>query len=125
MISSVFLDKAQSNIESAQLLFDFQRYNESASRAYYGAFQAALAALSAIGMQVERMSHEAAQATFNRELIHRRKIHSGHFKSHLLDLLVVRNMADYEAKSVSKRVAAEQIKAARESVESIKREMQK
>lgn len=71
MISSIFLIKAKRNIQVAQLLFDNQFYDESANRAYYAAFQAALTALSTLGMEVEGMSHDAVQASFNNEFIHK------------------------------------------------------
>jgi len=122
MLNSIFLIKAKRNIQAAQLLFDHQMYDESANRAYYAAFQAALAALSVLGIHVEGMSHEAAQSTFNTELIHRRKIYPGHFKSYLLELQAIRIQADYSLKLTSKKIAMTQIKHAKEFVEHIEQE---
>lgn len=122
MADANFLIKARRNLQAAQLLFDHQMYDESANRAYYAAFQAALAALAAIGIQTERMSHEAVQANFNAELIHRRKIYPGHFKSYLPDLQAVRIEADYTLKSISKKVTSHQIKKAKEFVEKVEQE---
>lgn len=123
MAKTIFLTKAKRNMQAAQLLFDNQMFDESANRAYYAAFQAALAALAAIGIQTARMSHEAAQANFNTELIHRRKIYPSHFKSYLLDLQATRQEADYELKFVSKRAASRQIKKAKEFVERVEQEI--
>jgi hypothetical protein len=41
-----FLTKAKENITAAALLFENELYNASANRAYYAAFQAAIAAIS-------------------------------------------------------------------------------
>jgi len=122
---AIFLTKAKRNLQAAQLLFDHQMYDESANRAYYAVFQAALAAVSTVGMQVEGMSHEAVQSTFNNEFIHRRKIYPGHLKSYLSELLGIRNSADYKAKFTSKKVALKQLKKAEEFVEKVKQEMSK
>lgn len=125
MTETIFLTKAKRNIQAAQLLFDNQLFDESANRAYYAAFQAALTALSTIGVKMERMSHDAVQANFNTELIYRRKIYPAHLKSYLPDLQAARNEADYTLKSVSKKVAERQIKKANEFVERIAQEMSK
>jgi hypothetical protein len=85
-LKEIYLEKARRNIRAAQLLFENELYDESANRAYYAAFQAALAALSVYGFQIERISHEGAQSVFKRELIHRRKFFPGKFKSYLLGL---------------------------------------
>ena len=121
----IYLDKARKNIEAAQLLFDNQLYDDSANRAYYGAFNAALASLSNLGTRTEGMSHEAVQARFNNELIHRRKIYPNRFKSYLLDLLSVRIDVDYRLESISKKVASRQINKAKEFIERIEQEMDK
>jgi len=122
MLDSIFLTKAKRNIQAAQLLFDHQMYDESANRAYYAAFQAALAALAVLGIHVEGMSHEAAQSTFNTELIHRRKVYPGRFKSYLPELQTIRIQADYSLKITSKKSAADQVKQAKEFVEHIEQE---
>jgi uncharacterized protein (UPF0332 family) len=124
-MQTIFLTKAKKNIQAAQLLFDNQMYDESANRAYYAVFQAALAALSAAGFQTERISHEAVQAMFNGELIQRRKIYPSHLKSYRLDLQAVRNDADYKLTFISKKVASRQIKKAKEFVERIEQESNK
>lgn len=122
-MKQIFLEKAKRNIRAAQLLFDNELYDESANRAYYAAFQAALAMLSTVGISIERISHEATQSVFNRELIHRRKVFPGKFKSYLLDLLAVRGDADYKAKFISKRIAKLQLRMAKEFLERIEQEI--
>ncbi len=123
MAESIFLTKAKRNVQASQLLFDNQMYDESANRAYYAAFQAALAALSTLRIQVEGMSHEATQSKFNEEFVHRRKIYPNHLKSYLSELLGVRNSADYKAKFTSKKAALLQLKKAKEFVAKVEREI--
>jgi len=59
------------------------------------------------------------------ELIRRRKVYPNHLKSYLRDLQDVRNDADYEQKSVSKKVVQRQLKKATEFVELVTREVEK
>ncbi|OQW90982.1 MAG: hypothetical protein BWK78_05795, partial [Thiotrichaceae bacterium IS1] len=97
-----FLTKAQENLKAADLLLTNQLYNASANRAYYAAFQAAIAALATVGiLGLENKNHDTVQAQFAGELIHRRKLYPGHFKSYLMDLQRVRNNADYREMPVS------------------------
>jgi len=119
-----FLTKAKENITAATLLFDNELYNACANRVYYAAFHAAIAALANIGMDTVH-SHEATQAHFVTELIRRRKVYPNHLKSYLRDLQDVRNDADYEQKSVSKKVAQRQLKKAKEFVGLVTQEIEK
>ena len=120
-----FLDKAKENLKAAELLFDNQLYNASVNRAYYAAFQAAIAALANISIEIERISHEATQANFAIELIQRRKIYPSHLRSYLMDLQAVRNDADYKSKSISSKVAQRQLRKAQEFIKTIVREIDK
>lgn len=121
-----FFAKAEENLKAAELLFEQGLYNAVANRAYYATFQAAVAALLHIGILLEigdRISHQAAHSNFATELIQRRKIYPGHFKSYLIELQVVRNKADYRAESISKALASQQIKRAQEFVASVRRKI--
>jgi len=122
---TIFLAKAKRNIQAAQLLFDNQLYDESANRAYYAAFQAALAMLSDANIQVDRKSHKAVQANFNSAFIHKQKVFPSHVKSYLSDLHAVRIDADYKPLVISKKVTMQQIRKAKEFVELIDREIRK
>lgn len=123
MMKMIFSTKAQENIEAAEILFENQKYNASANRAYYAAFHAAIAALTNAGIPIDRISHESLQAKFNGELIRKRKVYPSRFKSYLLDLQSVRLAADYKSIFVSKKVAARQNKKAREYFEAIQKEI--
>jgi len=54
-----------------------------------------VAALANFGFTREKFGHKWVQATFNRELIKKRKIYPGRIKNHLLDFQFIRNEADY------------------------------
>ncbi len=125
MMKMIFSAKAQENIEAAEILFENQKYNASASRAYYAAFHAAIAALKNAGFSIDKISHESLQAKFNGELIRKRKVYPSRFKSYLLDLQSVRLAADYKSIFVSKKVAGRQNKKAREYFEAIQQEINK
>ena len=58
MENSVFREKALENISAAELFFDSGKYNASANRAYYAAFQSAIWILLKYGFDVERASHK-------------------------------------------------------------------
>jgi uncharacterized protein (UPF0332 family) len=118
-----FLIKAKENLEAAEVLFDLRLYNASANRAYYAAFQAAVAALAAAGFQDSVPSHSTVQAKFSGELIHRRKIYPSKLGSYLTGLQIVRNNADYKTRMISEKEASRQLAKAREFVVTIEREI--
>ncbi len=72
--------------------------------------------------QYGQIGHDWVQATFNRELINRRKYFPGKFLSFLNDAQKVRNRADYSLELISKKIASRQIVKAREFINAIKRE---
>jgi uncharacterized protein (UPF0332 family) len=100
-------------------------YDESANRAYYAAFQAARAALSAIGIATDKARHKAVQANFNNELVQKRKVYPSRLKSCLLDLLFARNAADYGPEFLSRKIAQRQISQAQEFVLFVAKEISK
>jgi len=122
---SVFLDKARANLVAAQHSFDHGLYEASANRAYGAAFQVAIAALQAHGFRSDKNEHKWVQASFSRELIHRRKIYPRKFRSYLSDMLTMRNDADYSEIRLSKETARRQLTRAKEFVETIRLELEK
>ncbi|MCP4600745.1 MAG: HEPN domain-containing protein [Proteobacteria bacterium] len=121
-MGSIFSAKAKENLRAAEMLFADRMYNASANRAYYAAFHAAVAALSSAGIQLGRIKQEAVQAKFNGELIRRKKVYPGRFKSYLLELQAVRDNADYKLILVSEKVARRQLNKAKEYVETLLQE---
>ena len=118
-----FILKAEENLKAAELLFDNRFYNASANRSYYAALHAAVAALAAIGIRSEPISHKAVQANFPAELIQRRKVYPSRLKSYLTELQDARNDADYRSKSVSKNLASKLLAKAKEFVNQIAKEI--
>ncbi len=124
-MSSMFLDKARANLTVAQYCLANGFYDACANRAYYADFQAAITALEHHGFASRKNEHKWVQSSFNGMLIKRRKIYPARFKSYLLDMLNVRNDADYFDKSVSKIIASHQQAKAEEFVEAITKELSK
>jgi uncharacterized protein (UPF0332 family) len=118
-----FMKKAQDNLALAKYCLENGHFDASANRAYYAAFQAAIAALSAQGITNEKYEHKWVQANFNRELIRQRKIYPSRISSTLLDMILVRNHADYLDEPMSKKRAARQLARAEDFVGLIYKEL--
>ncbi len=118
-----FLKKAQDNLTLAKYCLENGYYDASANRAYYAAFQAAIAALSAQGITSDKYEHKWVQANFNRALIHQRKIYPSRISTTLLDMLFIRNRADYLDEPLSKKQATTQIAQAEHFVGLILKEL--
>ena len=116
-----FLNKAKENLKAAQNCFDKSFYNASVNRAYYAAFQAAIAALADKGITSGKNDHKWIQATFSHKLIKREKIYPNRLTSYLMEMQVFRNQADYTKRQISKKVASRQLGKAKEFVETIER----
>jgi hypothetical protein len=63
------------------------------------------------------------QAEFNERLIKRQKVYPGKLRAYLLKMQMLRNMADYEHKKVSRTDASEQLRKAEEIVTFIRKEI--
>jgi uncharacterized protein (UPF0332 family) len=108
------------------VLCQWSLFNACANRAYYEAFQAAVAVLAHFKLiQVKRIEHRAIQGLFNSELVHKRKIFPNHLKSCLSVLQDLRDIADYEGQMVSKSKATVQLRLAKEFIDSILQEINK
>ncbi len=102
MMTDEFFTKAEENLQAADTLFGLGLYNAAANRAYYAAFQAAIALLSFYGIRHNENPHSWVQAQLAAELIHRRKVLPSSLTSSLREIQQIRNIADYNAASVSK-----------------------
>jgi uncharacterized protein (UPF0332 family) len=122
-MEEIFLSKAKRNLILAKYCVENGFYDASANRAYYAAFQAAIAALANQGIKREDNDHKWVQASFSGELIKRRKIYPQRLKSFLSDMLGVRNDADYSIRHVSKKIALRQFSKAEDFVETIVQEL--
>ena len=87
---------------------------------YYACFQAAFAALLAVGIRPANprgaWSHEFVQSQFNGLLITRRKLYLTALRRVLRDTMEVREKADYTSSSVSVRVARRVLQEAQDFV---------
>ena len=97
-----YLHKARESLASAQAGVRDKRRNSAANRAYYAAFQAAVAALIAFDIRPkENWEHNFVASQFSGKLIWRRKAFSTELKSTLARLFDVRIDADYGSDPVS------------------------
>jgi uncharacterized protein (UPF0332 family) len=120
-----WLNKANENLAAAQLCFDHNHFNACANRLYHAMFQAGAAVLIKNGVfpPKEQIGHDWPQANFSGQLIHRRKLFPANFRSYLSDAYWVRIRADYRLLSVSKKVAASELKKAKEFINAINLEV--
>jgi uncharacterized protein (UPF0332 family) len=109
-----FLAKAQENLHDAERALEEGRYNASANRAYYAAFQAAIAALAQENIIHEKNPHSWVEAQFSERLIKARKYYPSKLASSLMDMQTVRDDADYRAVMTSKKTAKEQVNQSKE-----------
>lgn len=122
--SEQYLVKALQSLQGAESEFDNKRFDNTANRAYYACFQAALAALSAAGVPIRRdrgdtISHQAVQSQFSGLLIKRRKLYPSSLRSVLQNLLKRRTTADYQMVSISKKQAERVLRLAEKFVREI------
>ncbi len=100
-----YLAKAKESLASSRADVRARRYNSAANRAYYAAFQAAVAALIQAGIRPENddWGHRFVMSQFSGKLIRRRKLLPGVVRSILPDLFNHRVKADYGSENVSVR----------------------
>lgn len=127
--SQNYLIKAQESLRGAESELFARRFNNVANRAYYAAFQAALAALLDASVRVQNdrggtISHQAVQSKFAGILISRRKLYSGNLARVLSDLLRVRILADYRPNRLSKVRATRALGKARSFVSAVEKRLQ-
>ena len=116
-----WLDKANENLAAAQLCFDNGHFNACANRLYYAMFQAGIAAMVKHGLLKPDtgVAHDWLQSNFAGQLIRHRKVFPAKFRSYLYEAYRVRAEADYKLSSVSKKVAAGELKKAKEFINAI------
>lgn len=108
-----YLAKARESLASARADVRAKRYNSAANRAYYAAFQAAVAALIREGIRPARKKndrqgnweHRFVMSQFSGKLVWRRRIFVESLGKVLDDLFEDRLMGDYQTADVSERRA--------------------
>jgi uncharacterized protein (UPF0332 family) len=104
-----YLVKARESLAAAEGELSGRRYNSSGSRAYYAAFQAAVALLieNSTKPRGNSWEHKYVLSEFSGKLIRRRKVVPTRFKGTLSALLEMRIVADYKERPLSRREALE------------------
>src|SRR5438128_6165078 len=99
--SQDYLAKAQESLAGAESELAHRRFNSYARGAYYACFQAAIAALLDAGSSppapAGRWGHDFVQARFVSQLIQQRKHYPATLRRTLVELMVIRHKADYQA----------------------------
>lgn len=114
-----FHNKAKRGIEDAKLLFNAERYDAAANRAYYACYHAAIALLARFSIEHKENPHAWVQAQFSSEIIHRRKIFPREMNPYLQDIRRVRHAADYSEDALSRKTVTHQLKQAKYFVSSL------
>lgn len=121
--AEAYLRKARESLASAEADLHAGRFNSATNRAYYAAFQASVAVLTANGIRPRRdaWEHRFVISQVSGKLIIRRKVLPARLTG-LLDILLERRLrADYRPVSVSKREANDSTNRARDLVNEVRR----
>lgn len=118
--SAAFLAKAAESLAGASSAFANGRYNNATNRAYYAAFQAAIAALDLAGIHPPGdrafWGHGFVNGQFTGLLINRRKRYPTSLRDSLSVLLRVREQADYRQSPVTATQADRMLRRAHDFV---------
>ncbi|MBI3969733.1 MAG: HEPN domain-containing protein [Chloroflexi bacterium] len=106
----MYLAKSRQNLTVADTARAAGHLDAAASRAYYAAFQAAVAALWEEGIRPPRdqagtLSHAVVQSEWSGRLVYRRKLYPPELRTVLHRLYDLRVRADYQVVSVTDRQA--------------------
>ena len=124
--SDRYLAKARECRAGAASEHDQGRYNNSANRAYYACFHAAIAALLRIGVgpsgQDDHWRHDAVQAQFVDQLINRRKHYSADLRETLGRGAILRATADYRTDLVSETQSIRSLRRSRAFLDAVEQQ---
>ncbi len=117
----IYLAKAEESLAGAESEFGNRRYNNTANRAYYACFQAAIAAILREGLSARagQWGHDYVPAQFNGELISRRHRYSTDLRGVLERNYILRQSADYDGEHVSQTQADRALGRTRLFVEAV------
>jgi uncharacterized protein (UPF0332 family) len=116
-----FFDKAMEELAGAESEFANARYNNTANRAYYAVFHAAIAAMQQAGIAPagDQWSHEFVPGQFDGVLINRRHLYPTELRGILNRNAAVRLSADYEEEPVTQTEASRALRRSRIFVQAI------
>jgi len=89
----MMLKKAREKLKTAEINYEFERYEDSISRAYYAVFHAISAVLLSKGLTYS--SHSQTIGSFNREFI-KTEIFPKQFSKYIQKLFNERQTGDYD-----------------------------
>jgi uncharacterized protein (UPF0332 family) len=114
----------QWSLIGAESEFSNRRYNNTANRAYYACFQAAIAALQHAGIRPprEEWSHEFVPSQFDGVLINRRHLYPTELRGVLNRNAGLRLSADYDEDPVTQTEANRALRRSRTFVGAIQTE---
>ncbi len=119
-----YLDKAEESLAGAESEFANSRYNNTANRAYYACFQAAIHALIQAGIEPpgkkDQWGHDFVQAQFSGQLINSRKLYSRDLGQAIIQNYRLRQTADYARDPVTEVRAARSVRRAEQFVNAVK-----
>lgn len=129
--AELYLRKAQESLSSAEADLEAGRYNSVANRAYYAAFQAAVAALITAGIQPAttknrargNWEHRFVSSQFPGKLVWRTKAYPSELAGKLNGLFGRRIDADYQPVGVSRTEARESLLGGRSMVSAISKKL--
>ena len=121
-----FALKAEENIAAAECEYHHRRYNASANRAYYAMFHAAIAALLYFGILPPKgqWGHGWVQATFNKQLIRRKKVYPAKLLPDLMVAMTIRETADYRETMISEKECRRLLRRAQNFVSLVKEKLE-
>lgn len=121
--TAIFLTKALECLQCAESELAAKRLNNVANRAYYAAFQAAVAAMIAAGIRPQQegggLSHRHVQSAFSGLLVYRRKLYDTRYRNILQALMSERAKADYTTRFVSEPAARRAVKQAADLITAV------
>jgi uncharacterized protein (UPF0332 family) len=122
--ADLYWDKAIESLTGAESELAHGRYNNAVNRAYYAAFQAAVAVLLNEGVRTRdgRWAHTFVQSEFIGKLINRRHRYPSGLRDTLTTLQVLRHDADYRGGTIKRPEANRAVRRSREFVEALQRE---
>jgi len=119
-----YLAKAERSLRGAESECAAGRYENCANRAYYAAFQAAIAALrrDSIRPAGDKWGHDFVESRFVGQLINRRHRYPPSLRGALADLREVRQRADYRADPTARVDARRSLRGASDLVDAVRAE---
>lgn len=125
--ADLYWHKAIESLAGAESELVQERFNNAANRAYYAAFQAAIAALLRNGIRGkdETWPHRFVQAEFVGKLVNRRHRYPARLRDTLAELQRLRHRADYGGTSITRADANLVVRRCLEFVETIRLESER